>query len=180
MHHVIPPEVFSLIAHQCDEEEDFISLTHICQKWRQIAISCPSLWTNLDCEDINKTRAYLKRSKVSPLKINLENVYYLDDAFCLTIPHFGRLKNLSLFVDSEKFLELTKHLRSPAPFIKTLSLNVIDPMEFVLTDAIFGGDLSSLHKLTLDGVITNLAWENMSNLRKLYLWNIPSNKISMT
>jgi hypothetical protein len=47
-------------------------------------------------------------------------------------------------------------------------------------DAIFGGDLSSLLNLSLGGVIANLAWENMSNLRTLNLSDIPSDKISIT
>ena len=60
----------------------------------KILISCPSLWTCLDCKNVDKTCVYLKRSKASALKIRLGE--YLDEAFHLTIPCLGQLGSLSL------------------------------------------------------------------------------------
>ena len=176
----IPPEVLSLVAHNCDEDEDLITLTHVCHRWREIFTSCPSLWTSLECEVVDKTRVYLERSKASPLKISLEDLDTSGDAFYLLLPHLGRLGNLSLFRSRRSnLLELTKHLGSPAPLLKNLKLVVASDEKPVLQDNIFYGDLSSLRRLHLDGVISNLAWENVSNLQTFILRDIPGDKVSV-
>ena len=175
----IPPEILSLIAHRCDTGEDTITLTHVCRSWREIFISHASLWINLDCKVVDKTRVYLERSKTSPLKIRIER-WWLNDAFLLTVPHLGRLRSLYVSVSSDDLLQLIEHLGSPSPLLKTLSLAVIDGEALVLQNFIFGGDLSSLHTLYLSGVIADLSWKNMSNLRTLSLSNVPPDLISVT
>ena len=179
-----PPEVLSLIAwhhfHPEDPDEELITLTHVCRSWREILISHASLWTSLDCTDVDKTRVYLERSKTSPLKIHLEH-RWLCDAFLLTVPHLDRLGSLFLTGAPNDLLQLIQeHFVSPAPLLKTFSIWVTEVGDFSLQDSIFGGDLSSLHELLLDGAVTNLAWENMSNLTKFELRTIPPDKISVT
>ena len=105
-----------------------------------------------------------QRSKASPLKIRIEEGSFLKDVFHLTIPHLGRLEDFFLSVSSNDFLEFTEHLCSPAPLIKTLSFNVTDTEQPILRDGVFGGDLSSLRDLSLNGVVADLAWDGMSNL----------------
>ena len=177
----IPPEILSLIAHQCDADEDLITLTHVCRGWREIFTSHASLWTDLDCAVVDQTRVYLERSKTSPLDIHLNEGDFLNDAFLLTVPHLYRLGSLSLSGSPNDLLRLIHHLGCRSPLLKTLSLIVADDyVDLTLQDSIFGGDLSSLHTLHLDGVITNLAWENMSNLRTFRLCYIPDDDISVT
>ena len=176
----IPPEALSLIAHYCDTDEGLISLTHVCRSWREMFISHASLWTKLDCTVVEKTRVYLKRSKMSPLDIRLRKEGFLQDAFLLTLPHLDRLGSLSTSGSLGNLSGLIEHLGSPAPLLKTLSLTVADGENVALQDTIFGGDISSLHTLRLDGVISNLAWENMSNLRTFSLHNVPVDNVSVT
>ena len=128
----ILPEVFSLIAYHWYRDEDLTTLTHVCYRWREILISCPSLWTCLDCKNIDKTRVYLKRSKASALKIRLGE--YLDEAFRLTIPHLGQLGSLSLLGSPDHLLNLTTHFESHAPLLKTLSLTVASTRYLILQD----------------------------------------------
>ena len=175
----IPPDVLVLIPHHCDTYKDSITLTHVCRGWREILTCHPPLWTVLDCADINKTRSYLERSKTCPLEISLEEGF-LNDAFLLTVPHLHRLGALTLSWSSDSLFELTKHLGSPAPFLKKLKLVFTNTRNPVIKDAIFNGDLSSLHELRLSGVIANLAWRNMANLRTFDLRRVPSNNISVT
>ena len=80
----------------------------------------------------------------------------------------------------DHLLNLTTHFESHAPLLKTLSLTVASTRNLVLQDSIFGGNLSSLHELYLNGVITTLAWEDMSNLRTFDFSYVPSDKISIT
>ena len=51
----VPPEVISLIADYCETKQELIALTPVHRGWREIFISRVSLWTSLDCTDLNKT-----------------------------------------------------------------------------------------------------------------------------
>ena len=75
-------------------------------------------------------------------------------------------------MSSDDQFELTQHLVSLAPLLKKLALTVTSADGPVLRDDIFVGDLS-LHELRSDEVITNLVWENMSNLRTFALSHVP-------
>jgi len=35
--------------------EDVVALTHVCRAWRGVFVSRPSLWTDLNCVDEDKT-----------------------------------------------------------------------------------------------------------------------------
>ena len=37
---------------------DVITLTHVCQTWRQVFTSCSTLWTNSHCVDVEKTPGF--------------------------------------------------------------------------------------------------------------------------
>ena len=50
-------------------DRNLITLTHVCHNWRELFISRPSLWTNLDCTNVEKTRVYIERSKSCLLKV---------------------------------------------------------------------------------------------------------------
>ena len=179
----IPQEVLSLIPGYCNTDEELVALTHVCRGWREQFTSRASLWTSLDCTNIEQTREYLERSKTSPLEIQLEeggHYPFLNDAFLLTVPHLGRLKSLSLSGSSNDLLELTRYFGSPAPLLEKLKLSFTCTETPVIQDAIFDGDLSSLCELRLSGVIANLAWTDLSNLVTFDLRRVPSNKISVT
>ena len=163
----IPPEVLSLIPGHCDTDDEVVALTHVCRSWRELFISRASSWTYLDCTNVDKTRVYIERSKTSPLEIYLEDdedAPFLIDAFLLTVPHFGRLGNLTLSGSSDNLLQLVKYFDSPAPLLKKLKLSFTRTEAPVVQDALFHGNLTSLRELRLAGVITNLAWENLTNL----------------
>ena len=179
----IPPEVLSLIPAHCDTDRELIALTHVCRGLRELFISHASLWTYLDCTNVDKTRVYIERSKASPLEVHLEeyeDIPFLNDAFLLTVPHLGRLGSLTLSGSSDDVLQLTKYFASPAPLLKKLRLRFARAETPVIQDAIFDGDLSSLCELRLYGVITNLAWGNLSNLITFDLRQVPSNEVSVT
>ena len=166
----IPPEVLSLIPDHFDEEDnsdrDLITLTHVCHRWRNTLTSRPSLWTKLDLMNVDKTRTYIQRSHLSPLQVNLINyqhIRYLEDAFSLFIPHIHRLKNL--FVQADVLPVAFNRFRCPTPHLKVLNIDLQCQPAAILDSALFGGDLTSLHQLSLKGNITNLPWKTLANLR---------------
>ena len=139
-----------------------IAITHVCRTWRQTFTSRSSLWTSFDCEDANKTRVYLERSKSSLVDVSLKRDGELSssDPFLQIVPHaIGRLKSLSINGKRENLQDITSHLSLPAPLLEDLSIDGGDlspRYNPVLTAELFNGDLTSLYKLSLRYVRTEL------------------------
>ncbi|KAF9780829.1 hypothetical protein BJ322DRAFT_284954 [Thelephora terrestris] len=169
----IPPEVLSLLPDYCgkgDDDRDLIKLTHVCRGWRELFTTRSSLWTQLDFRNVEKTRAYIQRSKYSPLELSLKNcdgASYTDEATSLMVPHIHRLKSLTVFA---KILpEVFEHCFCAAPLLEELDICVAGSRDPVLDSALFNGDLSTLRVLSLYGVTTHLPWRTLANLRALTL-----------
>ena len=165
----IPPVVLSLIPdyfHEDDMDEGLLTLTHICRGWREIFISRSSLWTKLNFTDLDKTRTYIQRSKSSPLEFYLKDtkdIPFPDDVFPLATPHLHKLKSLTILTNIES--EAFKHFHYNAPLLEELNIELVDPRESSFDYELFNGDLSSLRKLSLGGIITSLPWKNLANLQ---------------
>ena len=159
-----------------------ITLTHVCHRWRTIFISRSSLWSCLDCKNVDKTRTYIERSKAGPLNICLRDPqgdpYTTKEAVLLAVPRMNRLKYLTIMTNGPADILDYFDCRAPSLEKLEISLNAFPPP--VLSDALLGGDLSSLRELSLAGVITRLAWKDLSNLTTLTLRRIPLNRISVT
>ena len=184
----IPPEVLTLIPDSWDRpssDKHVIALTHVCQAWRDIFISHSSLWAQFDCNNADKTRVYLERSKSSPIALHLQRMFdsYPRDPLFQTIPHIiGRLESLHIQAPPGYLQDITAHLTDPAPLLKHLTIDATRLPEprhnHILTLALFNGDLSSLHVLYLHCVPTDLPWRNMVNLTSLTLDHAPPGSTS--
>ena len=165
----IPPEVLSLIPDYCEEHhtyQDTIRLTHVCRGWRDIFTSRPSLWTNLDCTDVDKTRTFIQRSKSSPLDIcarNIDDETYLDDALSLVIPHVPRLRSLSFYSDA--IPDTLRNFSCHTPLLEDLEIHISSPDTHTLDIPLLNGDLPSLRNLSLSADTIRLPQKNTSNLR---------------
>jgi len=141
-----------------------------------VFISRSSLWSDLDCMDMDKTLDYLERSKPLPINVWLhrDEVRFSHRPFFKIVPHaIERLKSLS--VDPGNLQQITPHLSCPAPLLEELSVRGYGGAPRrnpTLTSALFEGDLSTLRKLHLEYVITELPWRNMVNLTSLVLANL--------
>ena len=143
----------------------------MCRDWRQIFTLRPTLWTDLDCADIDKTLVYLDRSRSSPINVQLDRYEELSpyDPFLQVIPHvIARLKSVVIRGVPENSQEIIAQLSSPAPHLEILDIEVnceCSPQHGpVITTTLFNGDLSSLRELRLDCIRTELPWRNMVNL----------------
>ena len=177
----IPPEVLSLIPDYLEDSKDknLIVLTHVCRSWREAFISRSLLWTYLDFTNVEKTRVYIERSKYAPLEICLGPPYE-EEAFLLAIPHIHRLKIISVHGMPDRLLPiLAEHFSCPLPLLDELEIDFSYEYN-ILPHGIFNGDLSSLHKLTLTGVITTLPWRGLSNLTTFNLYQAPKDGILLT
>jgi len=175
----IPPEVLTLIPDFLDTrfcDRNVITLSHVCRAWREMFISRSSLWSNFNCVNADKTRVYFERSGSSPINLRLRRGLGLSSlyAFLQIIPQaICRLKSLSVSTEAEDLQETISYLSHPAPLLETLDIDggrYDGPQYFpVLAPTIFNGDLSSLRRLHLECVRTELPWKNMANLTSFTL-----------
>ena len=174
----IPPEILSLIPdfwYACERDQNLIALTHVCRTWREVFISRPSLWTNLDCEDEEKACVYLKRSKTSPINLSLYRADRLfpHDPFFDIIPQASdRLVSLIIEGAPENIQDITSRLCRPSPLLEELTIASMKKRGLrnpVIAPVLLNGDLSSLRELSLESVRTELPWRNMINLTSFTL-----------
>jgi hypothetical protein len=178
----IPSEILALIPDFWGRDcyhgyRDLVALTHVCRAWRDVFISRSSLWTDLDCVGKARTRVYLERSKSLPINLSLRTQVSLPPChpFFEITPHaIGRLKYLYIQAAEDDIEDITTHLSRPAPLLEKLSIcggPYRQPLNAVLSPALFNGDLSSLYALKLESIRTELPWRNMANLTSLDMWN---------
>ena len=164
----IPPEVLSLIPDYYNThfvDQGLITLTHVSHGWREMFISRSSLWTNLNFTNIERTRAYIQRSKSSPLNISIGNggiEAYLNNVLPLVIPHIPGMKSLTIRTVITP--DILRHFHFRAPLLERLDIENTSPDVQIFDNALFNGDLSPLRGLSLVGVTTDLPWTNMVNL----------------
>jgi len=175
----IPSEVLSLIPdHLSNEDADIVALTHVCRSWREIFISRSSLWTYLDCLNVDKTSAYIKRSNSSPLDIRLEksnNRSYDERALYRVVPYVDRVGSLTVYGSVDVIPDLRRRFHYRSPLLRELKLDLTIGRRRApaFPIDIFNGDLSSLRKLTLAGFVTSVPWRNLVNLTTFKLSRIP-------
>jgi len=175
----IPPEVLALVPNFLNKDardRATVALTHVCQVWREIFTSSSTLWTDFDCEDIDKTLVYLNRSGSSPISVQLERNEGLSpyDPFLQVIPHIiTRLTSVAIHGTPENLQDITTRLSRPAPLLKSLTIEAkceCSPQGgSVITTTLFDGDLSLLRELHLRCIRTELPWRNMANLTSFTL-----------
>ena len=141
------------------KDENTIAMSHVCRCWRELLIADSSLWTCLDCRNLDKTRVYIERSKSSRLEVSLWS--YKDgldpkDAFLLVVPHLGRLGSFSIIGTEHPFRNLIQHISRSIPLLRELTIDLDCDCNPTLTIKLFNGDLSSLRTLSLAGVSTRL------------------------
>ena len=186
---MIPPEILTLIPDFWHGEDDshLTALTHVCRAWREMFTSRSSLWARLDCENAEKTRVYLERSKSSPIDLSLhrdECLLPCDPFFEIDCHAVERLVSLEIRVSPECLQDITPRLSHPAPLLENLAIEVdrIPQPEFyhAITTTLFDGNISLLRELSLHCIRTDLPWRNMANLTSFTLTFTPPGEISTT
>ncbi|KAF8178183.1 hypothetical protein K438DRAFT_1844704 [Mycena galopus ATCC 62051] len=121
-------------------------LTHICRRWRELALSTPALWRaigpsdpDLDPQVIDVSKisdAWVSRSGSCPLSIEIiENSpsNHPPSIISTLIPHRARWEYLSLFLE-EHSQDVLRQIKGPMPLLRHLRLSVYDhdryPFEF--------------------------------------------------
>ncbi|KAF5320091.1 hypothetical protein D9611_010318 [Ephemerocybe angulata] len=113
----LPPEVLSDIIIQGSSESRkegvlWIRLSHICKRWREVALDCAALWSDISFLKPALTSVMLSRTKSTPLTVHIDTAYCQatprtydalsgilsssDRLQCLTIDDKGKNRRLQL------------------------------------------------------------------------------------
>lgn len=179
----LPVEILQQIPSWLAYVSDIIATSQVCRYWRLAALSCPSLWTFLDCKSTPATRAFIERSGVVPLDICIRPGFS-PEAFVFTIPHIQRWGSLDALVTGEEITPVMATLSAlnSAPKLCTLS---IVPMigyngGFVASKGkILGGVIPSLRRLYFSSLKIDIHGLTAPNLTHLFLASTHSQFIDM-
>ncbi|EIW75201.1 hypothetical protein CONPUDRAFT_169599 [Coniophora puteana RWD-64-598 SS2] len=162
-----------------DADDRMLTLTHVCQQWRQVALSFPHLWFKVRSNkttDPDKVRAILERSKSTLLdvEVNLgESVSgQLVEVVRQVLDQTSRMRTLVIQGDD---IELARpSFDTPAPFLEELALiNDWEAPIVAIDDELFDEETPSLRELVLHGCV--LRWDSpiFSGLTRLSLFSSP-------
>lgn len=152
----LPPEVLGLIPSSLPSKRDLVNATAVCRYWREVLLSSPDLWCDIDCSgNRGSIREYmfqerLRRSRTLPLNVRLTSVRYLPDI----TPHLPRFSMLEIKVVAQEQLEkIALYFSESAPNLRRLCISgaAPAPVRISTPPGLFGGDFASLRTLQLVG-----------------------------
>src|SRR6267154_5285896 len=144
----LPPEIIALIFSFLSLPREYVRLltgdkqnilawlrvSHVCHRWREIALNQPRFWSRIDFTTLTSAGAteVLSRSKMAPLELeaNLSGIHWDGnrvDAFGKQLSsHVAHTSRLNITADFADLQTIIEQLASPAPALEWLSLVVDD------------------------------------------------------
>ncbi|RDB16622.1 hypothetical protein Hypma_002869 [Hypsizygus marmoreus] len=122
----------------------WIVVSHVCRRWRSVALECPSLWTDIPISHPHWAKEMLVRSHMAPLTITAivdearqHHPYYtstyhgdrhqavIRSTIIDTLTHLPRIRVLSLTQSTtpDQLSEILQHLNKAAPMLNSLTIS---------------------------------------------------------
>ncbi|KAJ7759401.1 hypothetical protein DFH07DRAFT_884339 [Mycena maculata] len=136
--HTLPEEAYQSPPKHSDSPSPCanspLALGHICSKWRQIALSTPTLWTALELyldnvvnsNQLRLLEIWLNRSGGCPLSIGIWSGATSTPDVCrfidALVPHCGRWQDMDLDIPFRDLIRITGDM----PLLHTLSVGLTD------------------------------------------------------
>ncbi|TFK64113.1 hypothetical protein BDN72DRAFT_963455 [Pluteus cervinus] len=101
----------------------WIGLSHVCQRWRHIALTTPGLWASIVFSRPKWTSEMLTRARQAPLILRANLEQQSSEKVVPIITHnISRLRILELTASRSTLTELLKDLEAEAPALESLSI----------------------------------------------------------
>ncbi|KAI0281249.1 hypothetical protein BGY98DRAFT_932149 [Russula aff. rugulosa BPL654] len=182
----LPREYLRLLTGDKQEPLAWLRVSHVCHRWREIALNQPRFWSRIDFITLTSDGAteVLSRSKMAPLDLeaNLSDANWRGDrvdAFGEALSsHVSHISRLNLTADFSDLQTIIEQLAPPAPVLEGLSFIVDDkrhlrrmgfPSNAIIPHDLFDGTAPRLSRLQLDHC--DISWTSplFKNLRILEL-----------
>ncbi|KAG2157837.1 uncharacterized protein EDB93DRAFT_819107 [Suillus bovinus] len=156
-----------------DDAPACLVVTHVCRRWRKVALECPTLWRFISSTSLYWLDVMLERSQQAPLVVTY-TTFAISLKGCLEkillhLPHIKYLELRALSYHVGRVMDLLSS--QPAPMLETFKFSVYGqlPSTVSISDTIFQGQAPSLRYLEVD--YCNPRWSSsiFSGLRTLYV-----------
>ena len=119
--------IFQCIPHKDDTDaRSIVTLTHVCQYWRELIISTPQNWTLVSNRSEGLATISLQRAKAAPLELWLRAVQVRGryGSPKLTSPYIQNIKTLHFtgFKSIEELIRALPNFPQSAPELRSLTL----------------------------------------------------------
>jgi hypothetical protein len=195
----LPPEVLSLIfksvaAHfhgaGCNQME-WIKITHVCTRWRRVALDCPTLWTtfSIPTSSLHPTFAeiIMERSKNMLLTVHIHiRVITLNQwqrqLIRMVLAEMSRIRELFLHdggYREEMVQMLPDFFKGPIPLLESFKMFFNQtacigyPLNYKLPNDFFPGQTHRLRELELQGCSHPSDFSCLSGLTTLKVSHVP-------
>jgi hypothetical protein len=162
----LPREYVRLLTGDKQDILAWLRVSHVCHRWREIALNQPRFWSRIDFTTLTSAGAteVLSRSKMAPLELeaNLSGVRWEGDridAFGKQLSsHLSHTSRLNITADFADLQTIIGQLASPAPALEWLSFIIDDeghlrmgtPSNASIPPSFLGGTAPRLSRLQLD------------------------------
>ena len=150
-----------------------ITMTHVCRSWRNLLLSTPSLWTQIDFSTSKSKQAEGFLGRSGGQFLDIFHFFGSEDTtepfLSTTLRNLYRLRRLEIGSLIHRLERVLVRLTGPAPELKHLEImndpNVTE-MDVKLPSTIFEGQLPKLTSLSLHYLRTDLRAFNFPSLTR--------------
>ena len=120
----------------------WLSVTHVCHHWREVALRTPVLWTNISVQhsrSVERVEAFITRSRRAPLRVKVRVIQDIErwrGTLKLLAREMSRVEELELLVyeTEDMWKDVAQHFPPAAPLLRTLVIRV----DGIIEPAIYG------------------------------------------
>ena len=150
-----------------------ITMTHVCRSWRNLLLSTPSLWTQIDFSTPGSQQAECFLGRSGKQFLNIHHFLGSEDTtepfLSTTLQILYRVRQLEIGSYIQRLERVLVRFTGPAPELKHLEIKN-DPyfihMDVKLPTTIFEGQLPKLTSLSLHYLRTDLRGFNFPSLTR--------------
>ncbi|KAF5342151.1 hypothetical protein D9611_001418 [Ephemerocybe angulata] len=154
----IPPEILAailLLVPRDEGDTSWVSITHVCRRWREVALNYPRFWSELNSVPPRFMEFALARSKGAPITVHTSDDTPNDTLFKVLSP--DRLQKMTLDL-RKKDSPVLFHSAKAFPILETVVLNGYRPWSMPNN---FLSDCRHLKNLRIVGGV-KLTWKDLT------------------
>lgn len=157
----------------------WIQISHVCKRWRMVAIGCTRLWSDLNFSSPCFAAIMLERSRNAPLHVKYNTFIHGEQSHAIlsdVLSHSDRLKSVELCNNRLPYPTLLSAMGKSAPLLEKLAISVgYSSSLWVLPEDFTMGEAPSLKHLEI--LDFDIRWDNIPLGRALTTLHLDTQSI---